>query len=157
GEDREEDVAHAPGSVGIRLSLASSGIPQRLSQDTGLSMATPADAISSQTQRIQPWQAVLDFWFGAPESDVFGMGRPEWFRKSDACDEEIRTRFGALHAQAVAGALSDWAQTPLGACALIVVLDQFSRNLFRGKAEAFAGDAQALAVARRLVEAGDDQ
>ncbi len=117
-------------------------------------MATPATEISPQ---VQPWQAVLDFWFGTPDSPEYGMSRPEWFRKSDAFDEEIRTRFGALHAQALAGALDAWTQTPLGACALIVVLDQFSRNLFRGQAKAFAGDAQALAVARRLVEAGDDQ
>ncbi|MFJ2993606.1 DUF924 family protein [Pandoraea sp. NPDC087047] len=120
-------------------------------------MATPAAEISPQTPRLQPWQDVLDFWFGAPGADVYGMARPEWFRKSDAFDDEIRTRFGALHAQALAGELGDWAQTPLGACALIVVLDQFSRNLFRGQASAFAGDAQALTVARRLVEAGDDQ
>ncbi|ODP32736.1 DUF924 family protein [Pandoraea sp. ISTKB] len=120
-------------------------------------MATPAAEISTQSQPTQPWQAVLDFWFGTPDAEVYGMARPEWFRKSDAFDEEIRARFGALHARAVAGELNDWADTPLGACALIVMLDQFSRNLFRHRAEAFAGDAQALAVARRLVEAGDDR
>ncbi|VVD70017.1 DUF924 family protein [Pandoraea anhela] len=119
-------------------------------------MATPAAAHFSQSHSAQPWQAVLDFWFGAPDAEAYGMARPEWFRKSDAFDDEIRTRFGALHAQAVAGELRDWADTPLGACALIVVLDQFSRNLFRHQAQAFAGDAQALTVARRLVEAGDD-
>ncbi|VVE25521.1 membrane protein [Pandoraea horticolens] len=117
-------------------------------------MATPAADISSQAQ---PWQAVLDFWFGTPDSPEYGLSRPEWFRKSETFDEEIRTRFGALHAQALAGELAGWAQTPIGACALIVVLDQFSRNLFRHQAKAFAGDALALAVARRLVEAGGDQ
>lgn len=120
-------------------------------------MATPAADISPMTQPLQRWQDVLDFWFGTPESEIYGMARPEWFRKSAEFDDEIRRRFGALHAQALAGELGDWAQTPLGACALIVLLDQFSRNLFRGQATAFAGDAQALAVARRLVEAGDDQ
>ncbi|MEF3064471.1 DUF924 family protein [Pandoraea apista] len=117
-------------------------------------MATSAAETSPQTQ---PWRDVLDFWFGTPDSPEYGMSRVEWFRKSAAFDEEIRTRFGALHVQALAGALEDWTQTPLGACALIVVLDQFSRNLFRHQAKAFAGDARALAVARRLVEAGDDQ
>ncbi|VVE00761.1 DUF924 family protein [Pandoraea terrigena] len=117
-------------------------------------MAIPVAPTSSQAP---PWQAVLDFWFGPPDAPDYGMARPEWFRKSGTFDELIRTRFGALHARALDGALEDWAQTPLGACALIVVLDQFSRNLFRGHARAFAGDAQALAVARRLVEAGDDQ
>lgn len=117
-------------------------------------MTTPAGARSSQ---VPPWQTVLDFWFGRPDAPEYGMARPEWFRKSDAYDASIRTHFGVLHAQALGGELDDWAQTPLGACALIVVLDQFSRNLFRGHAKAFAGDARALAVARRLVEAGDDQ
>ncbi|WP_287496347.1 DUF924 family protein [Pandoraea sp. CB10b_02] len=104
-----------------------------------------------------PWQAVLDFWFGAPGAPDFGLARPEWFRKSDVFDEEIRARFGALHERALAGELDGWADTPLGACALIVVLDQFSRNLYRGQGKAFAGDAKALAVARRLVGAGDDR
>ncbi|MDM8358720.1 DUF924 family protein [Pandoraea communis] len=117
-------------------------------------MATPAADVSPQAQ---PWQAVLDFWFGTPDSPEYGLSRPEWFRKSEAFDEEIRTRFGALHARALAGELADWAQTPIGACALIVVLDQFSRNLFRHQAKAFAGDVLALAVARRLVAAGGDQ
>ncbi|MDN4574562.1 DUF924 domain-containing protein [Pandoraea cepalis] len=117
-------------------------------------MTTPAGAPASQ---VPPWQTVLDFWFGRPDAPEYGMERPEWFRKSDAYDASIRTHFGVLHAQALDGELDDWAQTPLGACALIVVLDQFSRNLFRGHAKAFAGDARALAVARRLVEAGDDQ
>ncbi|AIU25930.2 hypothetical protein LV28_04685 [Pandoraea pnomenusa] len=117
-------------------------------------MATPATDMVSQ---VPPWQAVLDFWFGASDAPEFGMARVEWFRKSDAFDEEIRSRFGPLHERALDGELADWAATPPGACALIVVLDQFSRNLYRGQAKAFAGDAQALAVAQRLVEAGDDQ
>ncbi|WP_087724755.1 DUF924 family protein [Pandoraea sp. PE-S2T-3] len=128
-------------------------------------MSNPSPATAPSTNATNatnaandsPWQAVLDFWFGTPDAEVYGLARPEWFRKSDAFDEEIRTRFGVSYAQALAGELDDWANTPLGACALIVMLDQFSRNLFRGKADAFAGDARALAVARRLVEAGDDQ
>lgn len=116
---------------------------------------TPPAATLSTTDT--PWQAVLDFWFGTPDSEVFGLARPEWFRKSDAFDDEIRTRFGVAHAQALAGELDDWAHTPLGACALIVMLDQFSRNMYRGTAGAFAGDARALAVARQLVAAGEDQ
>jgi uncharacterized protein (DUF924 family) len=117
-------------------------------------MATPA---TEHSREAQPWQAVLDFWFGAPDAPDFGLARPAWFRKSDAFDNEIRARFGALHEQALAGDLDGWAETPLGACALIVVLDQFSRNLYRGQAKAFAGDAKALAAARRLVAEGDDR
>lgn len=111
----------------------------------------------SATSMTPAWQAVLDFWFGTSDAPEYGLARPEWFRKSDAFDDEIRTRFGAIHDRAVAGELTDWTESPLGACALLVVLDQFSRNLYRGRPEAFAGDARALSVARDLVEAGDDQ
>jgi len=95
---------------------------------------------------------VLDFWFG--DADV---ARPEWFRKDPAFDDLVRQRFGGLIAQALAGALDDWAATPEGALARIVVLDQFPRNVFRDTPRAFAGDRQALAAARRLVDAGGDR
>lgn len=125
-----------------------------------MSITPPADPHSTHSTHstdYAPWQAVLDFWFGTPDSEVYGLARPEWFRKSAVFDDEIRSRFGAAHAQALAGELDDWTRTPLGACALIVMLDQFSRNMYRGTAGAFAGDARALAAARRLVEAGEDQ
>lgn len=105
---------------------------------------------------IPSWQDVLDFWFGAADSPDFGLARAEWFRKSAAFDETIRTRFGALHAAALAGKLDAWGYAPLSTCALIVVLDQFSRNLFRDRAAAFEGDAAALVLASRMVGAGDD-
>lgn len=100
--------------------------------------------------------AVLDFWFGAPGSPEAGTQRAEWFRKDDAFDRSIVARFGATIEQALAGALAGWAATPRGALALVVVLDQFTRNAFRGTARAFAGDAGALAVAREMVAAGHD-
>lgn len=95
---------------------------------------------------------VLDFWFG--DADI---ARPEWFRKDPAFDDLIRQRFGDLIAQALAGGIDDWAATPEGALARIVVLDQFPRNVFRDTPRAFAGDRQALAAARALVAAGDDR
>lgn len=101
--------------------------------------------------------AVLDFWFGAPASPDFGRPRAAWFEKSAAFDAEIAQRFGALVDAMLAGAHADWAaRSPAAALARIVVLDQFPRNIFRGRARAFAGDAQALAAARALVAAGDD-
>lgn len=100
---------------------------------------------------------VLDFWFGAPESPERGRPRQCWFAKSDAFDAEIRDRFLGLHGRAAAGKLSRWESTPLAALALAVVLDQFSRNMFRGQARAFASDALALCVARRMAEQGFDR
>ena len=90
---------------------------------------------------------VLAFWF-AGGRDAW---REAWFRRDDAFDAAIRDRFGALPAPARDGALDAWAATPAGALALLLVLDQFPRNLHRGAAEAFASDAQAREVARRAV------
>jgi uncharacterized protein (DUF924 family) len=100
---------------------------------------------------IASWAEVLKFWFGAPESPEFGRPRAAWFVKSDAFDALIRDRFLATHEAAAAGALAGWAARPLGALALVVALDQFPRNLYRGDPRAFAADGQALALARAIV------
>lgn len=102
-------------------------------------------------------QAVLDFWFLAPDNPGHGQSRAEWFRKDDAFDAQIRERFGALIGTAIDGGLRDWAATPRGALALILVLDQFTRNVYRDTPRAFAGDAQALALAVALTQNGQDQ
>ena len=83
--------------------------------------------------------AVVAFWRAA--------GYARWFDKSDGFDALTRLRLGRLHAAATRGGFSDWAKTPEGACALLILLDQAPRNLFRGTARAFATDAAALAVA----------
>jgi uncharacterized protein (DUF924 family) len=100
---------------------------------------------------------VLGFWFGAPGSPQAAGSRKEWFVKDDAFDREIVERFGDLIDAALAGQLDGWSAQPASALARILVLDQFTRNAFRGTARAFAGDAQALAAARAMVAAGDDQ
>ena len=102
-------------------------------------------------------QAVLDFWFLAPDNPGHGQSRAEWFRKDDAFDAQIRERFGALIDTAIDGGLRDWAATPRGALALILVLDQFTRNVYRDTPRAFAGDAQALELAIALTQDGQDQ
>jgi len=99
---------------------------------------------------------VLDFWFGQPGDAHHLQTRSEWFRKDDAFDALIAQRFGALIDAGLRGELTHWAQQPLSALALIVLLDQFTRNTRRGTAGMFAGDTQALATARALVERGDD-
>jgi len=102
-------------------------------------------------------QAVLDFWFGTPDDPLHRSPRERWFKKDAAFDAECRRRFGPLIEQGLAGALAPWAASPPGALAQIVVLDQFTRNVFRGSARAFAGDPLALATAQALVAAGGDR
>jgi len=99
---------------------------------------------------------VLRFWFGAPESPELGRARKCWFEKSAAFDAEIRSQFVDIHERAVAGRLSHWERTPHAALALTVVLDQFSRNMFRGEPLAFAADPLALRVVRRMIDHGFD-
>jgi len=103
-------------------------------------------------------QDVLDFWFGAPGTAQPDQYRPEWFNKDPAFDAEIIARFGALIAEALAGDLRDWhAAGARPALARILLLDQFTRNSFRGTAKAFAGDAFALPAAQAMVAAGRDR
>jgi uncharacterized protein (DUF924 family) len=97
---------------------------------------------------------VLAFWFGPALADE---QRPEWFKKDAAFDAQICARFGALVEEALAGGLRHWDAAPRWAVARILLLDQFTRNAFRGHAKSFAGDALALAAARNLVARGDDR
>lgn len=101
----------------------------------GVSLATPAQ--------------VLAFWFGADPR--------KWFSRDDDFDAAIRDRFLPTYEAAAAGRLSDWEETPESALALVIVLDQFSRNMFRGSPRAFAADDIALAIAKRAVAQGFDQ
>mgnify|MGYP001173726566 CR=1 FL=1 len=95
---------------------------------------------------------VLAFWFGAPPLAV----RAEWFRKDPAFDEAIRARFGGLVDDAIDGRLPAPSAAPEAVLARLILLDQFPRNLFRGQARAFAGDAQALAMALDLIDRGGE-
>jgi uncharacterized protein (DUF924 family) len=97
---------------------------------------------------------VLDFWFGPRDAPEFGTSRDWWFKKSDATDNAIRDRFGADIDAALRGERDDWSSSPRGALALILLLDQFTRNVFRDSPRAFAGDAQALQLAKSLVDSG---
>jgi len=94
-------------------------------------------------------QYVIGFWLAA--------GPKAWFAKDDAFDAAIRDRFGDLHMQASRGDLHSWSASPEGALALLILLDQFPRNMHRGSAHAFATDPLAYAIARRAVAAGFDQ
>ena len=91
---------------------------------------------------------VLTFWFEE-------CSQEDWFKKSDGFDATLQARFGPTHAAAAEGRLDAWADTPDGRLALILLLDQMSRNLLRGDARAFAQDPAALALARRALAEGD--
>lgn len=92
---------------------------------------------------------VIDFWIDA--------GPERWFKKDDAFDAEIGRRFGAAAEDATTGALDDWAATPEGTLALVLVLDQFRRNIHRGTPEAFSADPKALSIAQDALARGDDR
>lgn len=93
---------------------------------------------------------VVSFWFGDRSAATYRR----WFTRDDAFDAEIRARFGALQATAATGALESWRSTAHGALALVILYDQFPRNLFRADARAFATDLRALSVAQELVSSG---
>jgi uncharacterized protein (DUF924 family) len=97
--------------------------------------------------------AVLDFWFGPPPL----AERAEWFRKDERFDDAIRARFGEAVGIALAGGFGEWCATPRGALARILLLDQFTRNIFRDTPQAFAGDERALATAQDAVARGFDR
>jgi len=95
---------------------------------------------------------ILDFWFG----DGTAV-RAEWFRKDPAFDDAIRARFGDAVDAALGGAYAAWTGTAPGALALVLLLDQFTRNIHRDTPRMFAGDARALAVGDAAVAAGLDR
>lgn len=90
---------------------------------------------------------VLDFWFGE-------VGKDGWFAKDAALDRRIADRFGALRDEVLGSAAAGWRDDPAALTAAILLLDQFSRNLFRGDARAFAADPLALDLALEALERG---
>ncbi|KPF42583.1 DUF924 family protein [Rhizobium sp. AAP43] len=94
-------------------------------------------------------EAVVTFWREA--------GRQKWFTKDDAFDQAIHDHFRDLHFRAARNEFPDWIETPEGALALMILLDQFPRNLFRGSGHAFATDPLALSLAREAIARGHDR
>ena len=103
---------------------------------------------------IETPENVLAFWFGDALSDpaLASARMPFWFEANEDVDDHIRARFRGTLAAASSGKLTSWVETPHGALAQIIVLDQFPRNLFRGTPDAFRHDPQALAAARAALE-----
>lgn len=102
---------------------------------------------------------ILAYWFGPrnAERDAARRPDPRWFVKDPAFDAEIRARYGDAIEAALGGAFETWTGTPHGALARILLLDQFTRNVFRDTPRAFAGDALALEAAGAAVDAGFDR
>lgn len=92
---------------------------------------------------------ILTYWLTA--------GPTKWFAKSDRFDEAIRLRFEPTHYAAARGEYAAWQETAEGCAALLILLDQFPRNLFRGSAHAFATDSLARGIARRAIARGFDE
>jgi uncharacterized protein (DUF924 family) len=103
-------------------------------------------------------QDVLDFWFLPIGVKGHNMQRPEWFRKDDAFDRHVFAEFGDAVEDALAGGLRHWDdEGTQGALARILVLDQFTRNIYRGTPKAFAGDTLALEAALAIDNSGANQ
>jgi uncharacterized protein (DUF924 family) len=96
------------------------------------------------------YMPILDFWFRE-------LVPSQWFMGDVKLDELVRQRFGALHEEVRKDMRDGWTASPRGRLALILVLDQFSRHIFRGMAEAFAGDRKAQQLSRDGIDAGMDR
>lgn len=95
-------------------------------------------------------QEILHFWFEELEPQ-------QWFQSSDSVDEEVKERFGVTHEMADDGLCNHWAVDADGCLALIIVLDQFPRHMYRNTPKAFASDERALLIAKQAVHKGFDQ
>lgn len=95
-------------------------------------------------------ESVIDFWFTE-------IDEKSWWIKDEKFDSQIRSRFGNLHQRIAACELSEWRNSPQGSLAEVIVLDQFSRNMFRNTPQAFAWDAQALALSQVAIAKGYDR
>jgi len=102
-------------------------------------------------------KALIDFWFGLPGDPAREHHREIWFRSTEEFDAALHREFLADYDAAAAGALRSWEATPEGALALVLLLDQVPRNIFRATPNAYVTDAEACAAADRALERGFDQ
>jgi len=101
---------------------------------------------------------ILHFWFGEPGSgnDSYSVRRKLWFVKNPDTDQIIRDRFLPLYEAAASGQFDNWCNTPEGSLALILLLDQFPRNMFRNQPKAFATDEKAREISKGAIAQGFD-
>lgn len=105
------------------------------------------------------YEEILEYWFGSstPQPQDMEERGKLWFGADAAVDETIKTRFGALVRDAKAGGFPQWESAARSRLALIILLDQFTRNVYRGRVDAFAGDARALRLTLEGVDVGMDR
>ncbi len=101
--------------------------------------------------------SILSFWFGEASSPNYGKPRDFWFHSTPQSDQSLRHQFKGLYQKAVEGHLERLKTTPKGSLALVILLDQLPRNMYRGTAKAFASDAHALEVAKFSLSQGFDR
>jgi uncharacterized protein (DUF924 family) len=100
---------------------------------------------------------VLSFWFGEPDSPEYGQPKNFWFQSNPLLDQQIRDQFEDIYQKALKGDLNGLMDTPEGSLALILIFDQFSRNMYRGTAQAFATDHKAREIAKAAIDQGFDK
>ncbi len=100
---------------------------------------------------------VLAFWFGREDEPGYGEFREAWFRKDPEFDQQVQERFGPLYKRAAAGELDGWREEARSCLALVICLDQFPRNMFRGDGRTHATDDKALETARYALERALDR
>jgi uncharacterized protein (DUF924 family) len=96
------------------------------------------------------YNAVLDFWYSP-------INKTKWFIQDPAFDNEILNKFFIFYQSALKNELKDWANTPHGSLALVIILDQFPRNMFRGTAKSYVTDEMALSITKKAISIGFDQ
>jgi uncharacterized protein (DUF924 family) len=113
----------------------------------------PSEAGSTATRVDE----VLDFWFGREDEPGYGAFREAWFTKDPEFDKLVRDRFETLYEAAAAGELDDWKEEARSCLALVILLDQFPRNMFRGEPRSYATDHKALAATEFAVDHAIDR
>jgi uncharacterized protein (DUF924 family) len=106
---------------------------------------------------MRPDEEILEFWFGAPDDENYGQYRAVWFQPDEAFVNQARERFADDYERAKNGDLDDWQETPRGALALILLLDQFSFLFYPNTARAFEADEAARRATKLALERGFDQ
>ena len=100
---------------------------------------------------------ILNFWFSPPTSKTYGQRQSMWFNSTPKMDQEIRLRYEKIFEEAKKGSLDDLQKTPEGILTLILLFDQFSRNMFRDSMKAYETDSKARDLAQKAIDLGFDQ
>lgn len=115
------------------------------------------DKAKNNSVEVGVADTILHYWFGETEQNIIEGRGQLWFACSDEIDQQIQSRFGDFVLAAANGELDHWRASPRSCLALLVLLDQFTRNIYRGSGQAFASDPMALAICYDLLTQGFDR